>query len=175
MKKTILSIFLILGIAGTNNIFAQMESARQITWDIVTKANVNASQYTSWKMLNDLSMIKSLSNGFVLSAEIIEGKKLLTRNIVFADSSKRIESVVQTDIENMFLVIEIKKESLPKGVTSAEIAIFTKEKDNDNSIISWNAQIEGDETGKTELINQLKAEFDSYALGFSKIPKQAKE
>jgi len=80
-----------------------------------------------------------------------------------------LESVVQSDAENKFMVIEFDEKSLPKEVSSVQIAIFTKEKDNSNSIISWNARIDGDKIAKKVLIDQLKAEFDSYAIGYSKI------
>ena len=169
MKRIILSICLILGIIGNNKIFAQMQNAQPITWDIVKEINVNASQNTVWKLLNDASMLKSLSNGFVSSADIVSSKNPLTINLVFSDSSNRLESVVQSDAENKFMVIEINKKSLPKDVTSVQIAIFTKVKDNSNSIISWNARIDGDKIAKKVIIDKLKAEFDSYAIGYSKI------
>jgi hypothetical protein len=169
MKKIILVIFFINGIVGTHKVFAQMQNAQPIIWDIIKEVNINASQTSVWNFLNDVSMFKSLSNGFVSSADIVSGKNPLTLNLVFADGSNRLESVVQSDAENKFMVIEFDEKSLPKEVSSVQIAIFTKEKDNSNSIISWNARIDGDKIAKKVLIDQLKAEFDSYAIGYSKI------
>ena len=74
MKKIILVIFFINGIVGTHKVFAQMQNAQPIIWDIIKEVNINASQTSVWNFLNDVSMFKSLSNGFVSSVDIVSGK-----------------------------------------------------------------------------------------------------
>ncbi len=169
INKTIVSLFLLLGLISTNKTFAQMASSKKIAWDIDKKVDVNVSQNTAWEFLNDVKMLKQLSNGYVTSATKGSKGNLVSINLVFLNGIVRTETIVQTDIVNKFMVIEISKESLPKGVINAEIAIFTNTKDDGNSSVNWKAKIDGENPGKQILMDQLNTEIGAYTVGFGKI------
>jgi hypothetical protein len=167
--KKMRSLFLLLDTIGRNEVFEQMGNAQNRKWNIEKKVNVNAPQSSVWCFLNEVDMLVRFSNGYVASAEIAGKDFPLAMNFVFSNGYKRSVSVVQSDAENKFMVIEINKESLLKGVTNGLILIFTKAVDDGNSSINWAVKIDGENPGKQILIDQLKAEIESYAIGFDKI------
>ncbi len=65
------------------------------------------------------------------------------------------------------MIIEINKESLLKGVKNC--LIFIRAMDDGNSCVNWAVKIDGDNPGKNILVDQLKAEIESYSIGFGKI------
>jgi carbon monoxide dehydrogenase subunit G len=167
--KKIRSFFLLQDTIGGYEVFAQMGKAQKREWDIEKKVNVNASQSSVWCFLNEVDMLVRFSNGYVASAEIKSKDFPLTMNFVFSNGYKRSVSVVQSDAENKFMVIEINKESLLKGVTNGLILIFIRAVDDGNSSVNWAVKIDGGNPGKQIVIDQLKAEIESYAIGFGKI------
>jgi len=165
MKKVIVSLFVLICILGKKELHAQMGAAQQIKWDVVKDVDCNMSPDVVWNFLNDTVMLKRASNGYVTSIKTTDPT---SRIIVFSNGSTRSENILQSEKENKIMVMDINKESLPQGITSEEIAIFVKG-DDKKSTITWRAKIEGNKEGKQTLINQLKAEFDDYAIGFEKI------
>ena len=169
MKKITIALFLILGLIGGKKVWAQMAGAQKVTWDVEIRVDVKAAKGDVWRFINDNEKLQYYSNGYVKSVKTIDEELVVSRDIVFSNGKKRSETIVQTDYVNKFMVIKINKASLPKGIKNAEIAIFTKEIDDENSNIQWLAKIEGNKSKKKILIKQLKAEFESYAKGFGNI------
>ena len=171
MKKITVLLCLVIGLIGAKRGEAQMAAAKTIVWDVKINVDVKASKGDVWRLLNDNEKLQHLSNGYVRSVKTIDQELVVSREIVFTNGKKRSETIVQTDVVNKFMVIKINKASLPKGIKNAEIAIFTKDIDEENTNILWVAKIEGKKSQKQMLIDQLKAEFESYAKGFSSVKK----
>lgn len=167
--KKIRLLFLLQGLDIHDEVFVKMDSVRKREWIIEKNVNVNASQSYVWSILNDVNMLVRLSNGYVVSAEIINEYFPRTINFIFSNDYKRSVSVVQSDAENKFMVMEINKESLLKGIKNCLILIFIRAVDNGNSSVNWAVKIDGDNPGKDILVEQLKAEIESYMIGFGKI------
>lgn len=167
--KKLRSLFLSQGLALEGKVLVKMDSVQKREWIIEKNVNVNASQSYAWSILNDVNMLARLSNGYVVSAEIINKDFPLTINFKFSNGYKRSTSVVQSDTENKFMIIEINKESLLKGVKNCLILIFIRAMDDGNSCVNWAVKIDGDNPGKNILVDQLKAEIESYSIGFGKI------
>lgn len=163
------AVFLSQGLALEDKFLLKMDSVQKREWIIEKNVNVNASQSYAWSILNDVNMLARLSNGYVVSAEIINKDFPLTINFKFSNGYRRSVSVVKSDTENKFIIIEIKKESLLKGITNCLILIFVRTIDNGNSSVNWAVKIDGDNPGKNILVEQLKAEIESYMIGFGKI------
>lgn len=168
MKKIITTFVLLLSLIFVNETSAQMASAKKIVWDLSQDVKVNTTQNTVWNYLNDAEMLKKLSNGYVKSVSLVEDD-VVSINVLFSNGNKRYGKIVQSSAQYKFMVITINNESLPKGVKTGEIAIFTKSESDETSSITWKAKINGNKKGKEQLINQLNAEFESYKVGFSKI------
>lgn len=169
MKKVTIVLFLLLGVVSGGKVSAQMAAATKTTWDVNVSTGVNASKGAVWRFLNDNEMLQRYSNGYVVSVRTIDQEPKVSREIIFSDGKKRVESIVQTDYVHKFMVLKISKASLPKGIKSAEIAIFTTDLSENTSTIQWKAKIEGSKSKKEILKNQLKAEFSAYAKGFENI------
>ena len=169
MRKITTLIVLALVFMVSKNSEAQMAAAKTITWDIEINVDVKASKGEVWRHIIDNEKLKFYSNGYVSSIKKIDQELVESREILFSNGNKRIETIKQIDYVNKFMVIRINSESLPKGIKNAEIAIFTKEIDDENSNILWVTQIEGRKSSKQKLIDRLKAEFESYAIGFGEI------
>ncbi len=152
---------------GVQKAHAQMEAAEPVKWDLTQECKLNISQDALWVILTDVKQLAPLSNGFVSS---ITDKGKNARVVTFADGSKRTENVTQSDTENKFMVIEFSKESLPEGISDAQIAIFTREQ-NDKSTLVWRVRITGKDKSKQSLIARLKEEFSNYQTGFVKNKK----
>jgi hypothetical protein len=171
MKKIIIScLFLVLCVLGGSRAYAQMEASTPIKWDINKEVAFEMEQSRVWEILNSVDLLKIAANGYLSSMKISDPTFPVGRDIVFSDGTKRSESITQLDQQYKFMNIAINKESLPKGVTSAEITIFTKAK-GDKTNIQWGAVVKGNEEGKKAMISQLTAEFDSYIAGFEKMTK----
>jgi len=168
MKKVILFLFVLIGVVGNNKLYAQMEAAQQIKWDVVKAVDCNMSQDMAWRVISDPEMFKRASNGYITSVSSTEPT---SRVIAFSNGNKRSENITQFDKENRFIVIQFNKESLPQGITSAMITIFAKGND-EKSNITWRAKAEGSKEAKVALMEQLKVEFDNYAIGFAGFAKR---
>lgn len=155
-----------------NSVEAQMAAAKTIVWDVQIDVDVNASKGEVWRMLNDNEKLQNHSGGYVKSIKTIDQELVVSKEIVFANGKSRSETIVQTDVVNKFMVIKIDSASLPKGIKTAEIAIFTKAIDDARTNILWVAKIEGKRSKKKLLMNTLKTEFESYAKGFGNIMSQ---
>ncbi len=169
MKKINLLCILLVGMFGVKTSTAQMPAAKTIVWDVKISADVKASKGDVWRVLIDNEKLQQYSNGYVKSVTTIDQELVESRDVVFTNGNTRTETFAQTDYVNKFMVIRINKISLPKGIKSAEIAIFTKDLDDDGSNILWVAKITGRKSAKQKLMNQLEDEFNAYAKGFTKI------
>ncbi|MNE61339.1 hypothetical protein D3C80_1565470 [compost metagenome] len=103
----------------------------------------------------------------------IKGRSIpFDRVLTFSDGSKRIEQVDQIDKQHKFLSYRFKDESLPKGVVSVSIAVFTKNV-NGSTEVKWHADIEGEKEAKKALVEQLNKEFDAYLSGLDNMIKNS--
>jgi carbon monoxide dehydrogenase subunit G len=171
MKKIILSLLLLTGLSAIKA-NAQMGAAQKITYDVNKEATINMPQDQVWEVLNQPELLKKASNGYATSITVTDANFPVEREVTFADNSKRKETIKQLEQEHKFMVIQLGNDFLPKGVTEAEIVIFTKAKDEQCNI-TWKAKIKGNDEGKKALIEKLTAEFDSYAIGFDKLTKKS--
>ncbi|WP_418603527.1 hypothetical protein [Hwangdonia sp.] len=170
MNKVVILFFVVFNLFAANRVEAQMAAAKKIVWDVEINTIVNASKGDLWRLINDNQQLVKHSNGYVKSIKSIDQNPSdVKREIRFANGNRRLETIVQTDLVNKFMVIKINKASLIKGIKNAEIAIFTKSIDDENSRISWLAKIEGKKSQKKLLVKQLKAEFEAYAKGFNNL------
>lgn len=168
MKKATLVLCIVLTAMTSSVALGQMAAATKITWDISINTDVDASKGVIWKLLNDTDKLPKYSDGYVTSIHEMDGD---TREVVFADGSKRKETQAQTDHMNKFLVLKMAPESLPEGIQHAEIAIFTKDIDDDHSSISWKAKIDGKKAAKKAYKEKLTAEIESYVKGLKTFQK----
>jgi carbon monoxide dehydrogenase subunit G len=171
MKRILLFLLFLIGLSAFKA-SAQMGQAQTIKWDVSKEVTLNMPQDELWDMLRKPEMLKKAANGYLTSIVITDPTFPVSRNLVFSDGSKRTETVKQLDEQYKFMVIQLGTASLPQGVTEAEIAIFTKAKENQSSI-SWMAKIVGKDEGKKSLMAQLTTEFDNYAAGFEKMTKKS--
>ncbi|WP_316838851.1 SRPBCC family protein [Pedobacter gandavensis] len=169
MKKIILSLLLLTGLS-TIKANAQMEAAQKVVYDVNKEATINMPQMQVWAYLNQPEHLLKASNGYATSIKIVDPAFPVAREVVFADGSKRTETINQLEQEHKFMVIQLGTEYLPKGVSEAEIVIFTREKGN-QCLVNWRAKIKGKGEGKKALIEKLTAEFNSYAAGFELLSK----
>lgn len=169
MKKIILSLLLLTGLSVIKA-NAQMEAAKKVQYDINKEVIINMPQMQVWAYLNQPEQLLKASNGYATSIKIVDPAFPVVREIVFADGSKRTETINQLEQEHKFMVIQLGNEYLPKGVVEAEIVIFTRDRDP-NCLINWKAKIKGKAEGKKALIEKLTAEFNSYAAGFELLAK----
>ncbi|WEK19928.1 MAG: SRPBCC family protein [Candidatus Pedobacter colombiensis] len=170
MKKIILSLLLLTGLSVLKA-NAQMEAAQTVKWDVNKDVTVNMEADAVWKILSEPELLKKASNGYVTGIEVVDANMPISRKITFANGGSRLENVVQNEPHNKLMVMEFADTALPKGIKSAQIAIFTKAKDNQASV-SWKAMFKGDSEAKKALTAQLTAEFDSYAAGLEKMTKK---
>lgn len=172
LKKITLSLVIFLMAVGVKEVSAQMAAATPIKWDVTKVITIPMEQYDVWEILNDVERLQALSNGFATSIKIIDANSPVEREVEFADASKRLETISQTDIINKFMVIKFDPKALPEGIKAAEIAVFTKSLDDDQAQISWNFKVEGGKKEKAALMEKIKAEFENYAIGFEKAAKE---
>lgn len=169
MKKIILSLLLLTGLSvvKTN---AQMEAAQKVNWDVAKDITVNMEADAVWEIFNQPELLKKASNGYVTAIEK-DANALSSRKITFSDGSSRMENIDQNEPHNKLIAISLVDTTLPKGIKSAQIAIFIKAKDEKASV-TWRAMVKGDNEAKKALIAQLNTEFDNYATGLDKMTKK---
>jgi len=170
MKNILWSIFLLVGLTATKA-NAQMPSAQQVKWDASKEVELNMDVDTVWEIFQQPELLKRASNGYVTSVEVTDPKFSVSRKMVFANGTSRLENIVQNERQNKLMVIEFANASLPKGIKSAEIAIFIRAKDPKTKIL-WKAKATGDNEAKRLLMEQLSAEFDGYVAGFNKMGRK---
>lgn len=171
MKKIILSLLLLTALSAYKA-NAQMGTAQKLTYDINKETIINMSQEQVWEILNQPELLQKASNGYATSITVKDASFPVVREVVFADGSKRSETIKQLEKQHKFMVIQLGNEYLPKGLSEGEILIFTRNKDAKCEIL-WKARIKGNEQGKEMLIEKLNAEFDAYAIGFDRLTKKS--
>ncbi|MCO4292849.1 SRPBCC family protein [Solitalea sp. MAHUQ-68] len=149
---------------------AQMGAAATIQWDVTKKASIKAEQEAVWSLLSDLKEITLYSKDFIKSAVIKGSSMPFDRVLTFANGTTRVEQIDQIEQEHKFIAYRFTQESLPKGIESAEIAVFTKASGKTTDV-EWLARIEGNAEAKKALIAQLTAEFEVYATGMTNLFK----
>ncbi|MCD0488570.1 hypothetical protein LPB86_10030 [Pedobacter sp. MC2016-14] len=170
MKNILWLLFLVLGLTATKA-SAQMPTAQQIKWDANKEVELSMDVDSVWEIFQRPELLKRASNGYVTSVEITDPKFPVSRKITFANGASRMENVVQNERQNKLMVIEFANASLPRGIKSAEIAIFIRLQDPTTKIL-WKAKATGDSEAKKILIEQLTAEFESYVAGFNKMSRK---
>nr|WP_121270885.1 hypothetical protein [Pedobacter schmidteae] len=171
MKKIIVSLLILTGLS-TLKANAQMAAAQNIKWDITKEAEIDMDQETIWAILGEPELIGKASNGYVRTIAETDENSTASRKIIFANGDIRLEKIVQHDKENNFMVIHFAPASLPKGVTSAEISIFSKAK-GDKCNIALKAVVKGDSEAKKALIAKLTTEFENYIAGLKNIAENS--
>lgn len=152
-----------LGLEFSN---AQMAAARKVIWDVETTAVVPVSRDSVWRLLKDHALVSVLSNGYVVSLKDLDEVMPIDREAIFKSGIKRKESLVTLDSQHRFFGYNYKLESLPKGVKSVMVAVFTKEVDESGTEISWKAKIEGGKEEVEAFKRVLNEEFTHYAAGY---------
>jgi hypothetical protein len=170
MKKILLSLLLLIGLSGVKT-YAQMEAAQKIKWDLEKNVDVNMEMDMVWDIFSNNDLLKKASNGYVSDITVIDANMPVSRKIVFANGGSRLENITQSEAHNKLIAIDFADSNLPKGIKSAQYAIFIKAKDSKTNVM-WRAIIKGEAEAKKALIAQLTAEFDSYAVGLEKMTKK---
>lgn len=169
MKKIILSLLVLTGLSAYKA-NAQMEAAQTVKWDITKEVSVNMEADAVWEIFSKPELLKKASNGFVTSIET-DANMPSSRKVTFADGSSRVENIDQNEPHNKLIAISLVDTSLPKGIKSAQIAIFIKAT-GEKAGITWRAMIKGNSEAKEALTKQLNAEFDAYAVGLNNMIKK---
>lgn len=170
MKKILLSLLLLIGLSGVKT-YAQMEAAQKIKWDLEKNVDVNVEMDMVWDIFSNNDLLKKASNGYISDITVIDANMPVSRKIVFANGGSRLENITQSEAHNKLIAIDFADSNLPKGIKSAQYAIFIKAKDSKTNVM-WRAIIKGEAEAKKALIAQLTAEFDSYAVGLEKMTKR---
>ncbi|MDR2284376.1 MAG: hypothetical protein LBE37_14250 [Sphingobacterium sp.] len=165
MNRIILTtlLFVFLGIGKSN---AQMAAAQSVGWNIDHTIQVPVHRDSVWTLLKDYNSVSKLSNGYVQSIVHKDDIMPILRETTFKEGTKREELLSQLDEPNRFLVFKIKDTSLPEGVQSAQIAVFTKIVDDNTCEITWKGIVKGKKEAETKYIEVLKAEIAQYEIGF---------
>lgn len=171
MKKIILSILLLTGLSAIKA-NAQMAAATKVKWDVEKDIVIDMEMDNVWDIFNNNELLKKASNGYTSAIEVIDANMPVSRKIIFSNGSSRIENITQNEAHNKLISINFSDTGLPKGIKSAEYAIFIKAKDSKTAVV-WRAKINGSEEAKKALIAQLTAEFNSYATGLDKMTKKS--
>jgi len=171
MKKILLALLLLSSLPAIKA-HAQMEAAQTIKWDISKSVDINMPLEMTWEVFSNNNLLKKASNGYVSTIEVLDANPPVSRKIVFSNGGSRVENITQNEPHNKLIAINFADANLPKGIKSAEFAIFLKDKDGKTNVI-WRAMIKGDAEAKKALVTQLTAEFDSYATGLDKMTKKS--
>jgi len=171
MKKILLALLLLTSLS-VSKVRAQMEAAQTIKWDVSKAVDINMPLEMTWEVFSNNDLLKKASNGYVSTIEVIDATPPVSRKIVFSNGGSRVENITQNEPHNKLMAINFADNNLPKGIKSAEYAIFLKDKDGKTNVI-WRAMIKGDAEAKKALVTQLTAEFDSYATGLDKMTKKS--
>lgn len=148
-----------------------MAAARPVNWDIAKSVDINMEFDNTWEIFNNNELLKKASNGYVTTIEVIDASMPVSRKVIFANGSSRVENITQNEPHNKLMSMEFAETSLPKGIKSAMVVLFFKAKDAKTNII-WRALVKGDDEAKKALVAQLTTEIDSYAVGLDKMTKK---
>ena len=171
MKKIVLSLLLLISLSAVKA-YAQMGAAQAVKWDINKSVDINMELDMTWEVFSNNDLLKKASNGYVSAIEVIDANAPVSRKIVFSNGGSRLENITQNEPHNKLIAIDFADTNLPKGIKSAQFAIFIKAKDSKTNV-TWRALVKGDEEAKKALIAQLTAEFDNYATGLDKMTKKS--
>lgn len=171
MKKIVLSLLLLTGLSAVTA-KAQMEAAQKIKWDLDKSVDIHMESDSVWNVFANNDLLKKASNGYVSAIEVVDANMPISRKIVFANGGSRLENITQQEAHNKLIAIDFADTNLPKGIKSAQYAIFIKTK-GDKTNVTWRGLVKGDEEAKKTLVAQLMAEFDSYAAGLEKMGKKS--
>ncbi|WP_316837344.1 SRPBCC family protein [Pedobacter nutrimenti] len=171
MKKIILALLLLTSLSAIKA-NAQMEAAQKIKWDVEKSVDINMPLEMTWGVFSNNDLLKKASNGYVSAIEVLDSTPPVSRKIVFSNGSSRVENITQNEPHNKLIAIDFADTNLPKGIKSAEFAIFLKDKDGKTNV-TWRGMVKGDGEAKKALVTQLTAEFDSYAAGLDKMTKKS--
>lgn len=164
MKRIFFIVFVLVSLTIQSK--AQMGTAATVSWDIDRKVEVAVARDSVWSLLKNNRLAAVLSNGYVKSI-VNKGTELpISREVTLKDGSRREELVNQLDEQHRFLVYTIKKEALSQGLEAVQVAIFTKEKGEERTEISWMVKMDGDSGAKKKYIETLNIEIEQYAAGF---------
>lgn len=170
MKKILLALLLLTSVSAVKT-YGQMEAAQKIKWDLDKSVDINMELDMTWEVFSNNELLKKASNGYVSAIEVIDANSPISRKIVFSNGGSRVENITQSEPHNKLIAIDFADTNLPKGIKSAQFAIFLKAKDSKTNV-TWRAMVKGDDEAKKALIAQLNAEFDSYANGLDKMTKK---
>lgn len=171
MKRIVLSLLVLTGLSVIKA-NAQMGEAQKVKWDIEKNVDINMELDATWEIFSNNDLLKKASNGYVSAIEVVDANMPVSRKIVFSNGGSRTENITQSEAHNKLIAISFSDSNLPKGIKSAQYAIFFKAKDTKTNVM-WRALVKGDEEARKALIAQLTAEFDSYAAGLDKMTKKS--
>jgi hypothetical protein len=170
MKKILTSLLLLICLSGAKT-YAQMEAAQKVSWDLDKSVDINMEADQVWEIFSNNDLLKKASDGYVTEITVIDANMPVSRKIVFANGGSRLENITQQEAHNKLIAIDFADGNLPKGIKSAQYAIFIKAKDSKTNV-TWRGLVKGDAEAKKALVAQLMAEFDSYAAGLDKMTKK---
>jgi len=170
MKKIMLSLLLLISFSAVKT-YAQMETAQKVSWDLDKSVDINMEADQVWDIFTNIDLLKKASNGYVTAITIVDANMPVSRKIAFANGASRLENITQQEAHNKLIAIDFADSNLPKGIKSAQYAIFIKAKDTKTNV-TWRGLVKGDTEAKKALVAQLTAEFDSYAAGLYQMTKK---
>lgn len=154
-----------LGVSKSN---AQMAAAQTVKWNIDCTLDLPVTRDSVWTLLKEYALVSKISNGFVQSIVHKDDIMPILRETTFKDGTKREELLSQVEEQYRFLVFKIKDSSLPKGIESAQIAVFTQEIDDNACQINWKGLVKGKKEAETKYLEVLGSEIKQYKLGLEK-------
>lgn len=167
MPRKVLIMFLLIAL-GVSKSSAQMAVATSVTWNIDCTVEIPVERDSVWTILKDYSLIMQISNGFVRTIVNKDEVMPILRETTFKDGTKREEILSQMEEQHRFIVFKIKDNSLPAGIESAQIAVFTKELSDDLTEVNWKGIVKGEKDAEAKYIEMLKLEIDQYKIGLKK-------
>lgn len=173
MNKIARIIVIVVALVSMKSAFAQMGAAQKVVWDVTKVTTIPADQMSVWELLSNPKNMEFYTKGFIKSVEIKGTGLPLERIITFENGTTRTEEINQIEMQHKFMSYQLVGESLPKGLEDVSIAVFTKEK-GETTEVSWMAMVLGnDKEAKKMLTDQLKVEFEKYAVGLTNLFKNA--
>ncbi|MEQ7798918.1 hypothetical protein ABDJ41_03805 [Pedobacter sp. ASV1-7] len=170
MKKIILGLLLLTSVSAVKT-YAQMGAATKVNWDIEKNIEINMEMDLVWDIFASNEQLQKASNGYVSAIEVVDPNFPMSRKISFKNGGHRFENITQSEAHNKLIAISFSDTDRPKGIKSAQYAIFIKAKGNQTSVM-WRAKVDGNQEAKKALVAQLNAEYDSYAQGLEKMTKK---
>jgi len=166
MKSIVKVMMLILSMACYKG-YAQMGSAKTVSWDVDVRFVVPVQQDSIWTVWKDYTLVPHISNGYVQRIVNEDNILPIRRQVYLSNGQKRTEILTQLDEQHKFLVYHIDESSLPEGLKLIQIAIFTKEGEDGKTELNCKAIVNGDKSVKNKVIEQIKAEIEQYQLGLN--------